>query len=188
MLLDLPTPIHCKVRLSFVTNREQMGLEDCYVFAVTILENRTLLFTCHTENGAVYSRLPIWAFQHDNFNPEIDHVRSLNVGNIMSLCPWGCLGYDASIIEHAYLKDYEASCKIEDQFFDGRYLFTIDYNKGLYAQDPEQHKTHNIFELETGHYCALPNNHFKLEDSHFTNKDTNCAHYRRNEIYWRSHG
>lgn len=186
MILDLPTPIHCGVQKMFLTNDEKHGIEECYIFAVTILQNRTLLFTCHTENGAVYSRLPIWAFKHNNLG--LGCTKTLEGLDKRVLCPWSCLGDTADIVEHSYLKDYEVQCSIYDKTIIGRYLATIDYSKGLYAQDPEQHKTHNIVELENGFYAALPNNYCKFEDEHFTKDDADCSHYRRNKMYWRSLG
>ena len=182
MILDLPEPIHCHVLQEYLTNGAENSVEECYIFAVTALENRTLLFTCHTENGAVFSRLPIWAFRTKDYTDAGEDL------DLETLCPWSALGGNASIIKHRYLKDYEVKCKIGDEFVAGRYLFTIDYNEGLYAQDPEQHKTHNVIELDSGFYAALPNNFCLFEDSHFVKSAPKSSHYARNEIYFRSLG
>jgi len=176
MILDLPEPIHCQVLQKYLTNDKHQGVEDCYVFAVTILEHRTLLFTCHTENGAVFSRLPIWAFRAKDYSGE-------NV-NLEALCPWSTVGVTASVVRHRYLKDYEVQCKIGDALLSGRYLFTIDYSEGLYAQDPEQHKTHNVIELRCGLFAALPNNYCAFKDAHFTKSEPHFSHYCRNETYF----
>lgn len=172
MLVDIPF-IHTNVRLEYVTNNEQTGLEEVYLFAVTCISGRPPLFTCHTKNGAVYSRLPLEAFT-DNQNTNADK----------DLVPWTCLGEKAFVIKHEYLKDYEVL--IPSLKMTGRYLFTIDYYDGNYSEDPEQHKSHNVIELEDGRYTAMPNNYCVFKDKHFTNKDLDYKHYRRQTTYWQA--
>lgn len=183
MILDLPEYIHCKVHQSVLTDGALNGWEDCYIFAVTCIPNRTPLFTCHTDSGAVFSRLPLWAFRWKNFEPDLSMD---DIGNI-KLVPWSCIGNKAQAVKHAYLKDYDVTVRLGNVYTGGRYLMTIDYFDGNYSEDPEQHKTHNIIALINGSFAAVPNNACLFNDSHFTTK-TETRHYKRNSVYWASEG
>jgi hypothetical protein len=169
MIIDLPEFIHCEVNLEFVSNKK--GFEECYIFAVTCIPSRTPLFTIHTINGAVFSRLPLWAFRQ---------LGSKNSDPVTSeLVPWGCVGSKAVAVKHSYLKDYE----VETTFGAGRYLMTIDYFDGNFSEDPEQHKTHNIIAMYSGLFAAMPNNYCTFFDKHFINKITDTSHYKRQSVY-----
>lgn len=172
MIINIPS-IKCFVDRRIVAGKE--GFDDCYIFAVTALLNRSFLFTCHTNRGAVYSRLPISAFYHHTVGKHrLLFQRDMDT--------WGCLGNDIGCIEHGHLKDY--SVEIPHLKMMGKYLFTLDSFHGGLAQDPEQHKTSNFIELENGQYGIFPNNFLKFIDSHFFDKDKPCD-YRRNNIYWK---
>jgi len=173
MTIDIPF-IHCLVDLSLLTDGDSTELEECYIFAVTCIAGRPPLFTVHTQSGAVFSRLPIHAFFSLN-GPRHAHT-------LQELCPWTCIGNKAQAITHAYLKNYDGQLK---DLGTGRYLFTIDYFDGDYSEDPEQHKTHNIFELESGAFAAVPNNHVLFKDKHFTVDSADPPAYARQRTYWR---
>jgi hypothetical protein len=54
-------------------------------------------------------------------------------------------------------------CKIDNQFHQGKYLFTVDYTDNDIADDPAQHKQSHVLYLTdagkwTGNIVALPNN------------------------------
>lgn len=166
--IDIPY-IHCYVRGEFVS--EQTEPIECYIFAATAILNRPLLFTCHTISGAVYSRLPVEAF-----------ISRKDAGKLDNLAPWGCIGNYMSVVEHQYLKDYEVT--VPNLNTSGRYLMTFDQFNGGFSEDPEQHKTMNFIELETGQYALMPNNYCIFNDSHFTRDDD--IKYKRQISYWRS--
>jgi hypothetical protein len=175
MIADLPEFIHCKVRKVFLTDNEKDGLEDCYIFAVTCIAGRPPLFTCHTENGAVFSRLPIEAFWTNDWAKKVPEAY---------LCPWSCIGSRVHVAKHSYLKDYQVMCTLGEQLMNGRYLMTLDYFDGNFSEDPEQHKTHNMIELVSGQICLLPNNKVVFEDKHFTKQEKKLGHYKRNSRYF----
>ena len=170
MIIDCPY-IKCFLRLEFVHDlKSHHGLfEECYIFAVTGIMNRPLLFTAHLESGAVFSRLPIHAFCF---------VESAPIRTIEELMPWGCVGNSIQIIQHAYLKNYE----VETSIGPGRYLFTVDQFGGGFTEDPEQHKTMNVVELYDGNLAAMPNNKCRFFDTHFTVKKEST--YTRQTSFW----
>jgi hypothetical protein len=156
-----------KVRLEYLYNlEEQHGkFEDCYVFAVTAIFNRPLLFHIHTESGAVFSKLPIEALCH-----------------IPCAIPeyqvWSALGNSVFPVTLSYLKNYW----VQTKFGEGRYMFSLDFFDGGFSEDPEQQKILHMIELESGNFITASNNHCKFMDSHFTVERP--ISYKRNTHYW----
>lgn len=152
-------------------------LIEAYAFAVTILESRPLLFTVHTIDGAIYSRLPLAAlvtkkiFSEDLTEFEVD--------------VWGSISNKATVIQHKYLKDYDVQVKINGKTLEGTYFLTIDPEEGGFAQDPEQHKTNNIVLLDNGQICSVPNNMCLFLDKHFVHKQVDLSKYKRNSRYYK---
>jgi hypothetical protein len=167
-LLDFPR-LKVFVNRDYMTDGAGQGREEAYVFAVTLLESRPLLFTVHTEFGAVYSRLPIQALAWK------DKPRD------NSYDMWGAISGNGTIVQHQYLKDYHVY--VSKYKAQGRYWCTIDYYDGGFAQDPEQHKTTNIILANSGAILAVPNNECIFEDDHFMKRSKNLT-YRRNKTYY----
>lgn len=158
---DLPIPLKVLIRKEFLRNMQDSHGQyvEGYVFAVTSIPGRALLFTAHTIDGAVVSRLPISAFctQTSDFIP-------LNKVQL-----WDCLSDKINTIQHAYLKNYSMSVRLtnETELRTGSYLFTIDQIGGGFSETPDQHKTFNVGVLTTGQLFALPNNRCFFTDNHF---------------------
>jgi hypothetical protein len=53
-------------------------------------------------------------------------------------------------------------CKVDGEFYTGKYLFTVDYTDSEIADDPAQHKQSHVLYLTEGQWkgnlIALPNN------------------------------
>lgn len=159
--------IHCKIRNQF------LGIPgtftECYIFMLTALPNRPILFTAHTEHGGVFSRLPIWAFAPMGAKFSTTPTKRLQ--------KWSVLGSETEVISPPYLKDY----RVKSQFGEGVYKFTIDFTDGMFSEDPEQHKSLHFIELEET-FALLPNNECRFVDSHFVG-DTAVV-YKRNTEYF----
>jgi len=160
--------LHCLVRNEFLGIDKQGGTE-CYIFLVTALPNRPLLFTCHTEHGGIFSRLPIWAFAPLSAD--------LTLRADETTQKWSVLGESIEIVTPTYLKDY----RVLSKFGEGLYKFSIDFVDGMYSEDPEQHKMLHLIELKNK-YALMPNNNLRFVDSHFT-KDAKVV-YKRNTKYF----
>lgn len=174
MILDIPR-FKCLIDKRFVTDFKESGFVEAYCFAVTLLENRPLLFTVHTVHGAVYSRLPIWAL----------YTKECEIKDAFWTFrdTWGAISSIGGVIEHKYLKDYEVECKTGPTSSEwGRYAFTIDYFEGGFSQDPEQHKCSHVIFMKSGAIAAYPNNNLRFFDKHFTDIET--LQYRRNSNYY----
>jgi hypothetical protein len=182
MILDIPR-FKCLVRSEFLSDGKETGYIEAYCFAITLIESRPLLFTVHTEHGAIYSRLPIYAIEQRLFyNPQMGKYFK-EEDDKAKLDPWGAISSKAQVIKHQYLKDYEVQT-IGGVKALGVYWCTIDYFGEDFSQDPEQHKTTNIIMLYDGHIAAMPNNYCLFKDRHFTSKEKSNFPYQRNEIYY----
>jgi hypothetical protein len=58
-------------------------------------------------------------------------------------------------------------CKIDNVFYTGKYMFTVDYTDSAISDDPAQHKQSHVIELVdagdyTGNIIALPNNRVRV--------------------------
>jgi hypothetical protein len=63
-------------------------------------------------------------------------------------------------------------CKIDGEFYTGRYLFTVDYSESEVADCPAQHKQSHVLVLTdagkwTGNIGALPNNRVRVTSPAF---------------------
>lgn len=183
MLIDIPY-MHCWVVNRFIIKDEPPGVTEAYAYSITVLPNRPIFFNVHTVHGALYSRLPLYALRSRNIEQPEGELPGRHF-----LEPWGSLGTKANVLQHVYLKDYNALLHRydADPFIKGRYLFSIDFSEGGFAEDPEQHKTLHLISLETGQYALLPNNELLFKDDHFTDSNEPPS-YKRNSTYFQSHG
>lgn len=175
MLINVPT-FKVLVRNTYLTDNQVQGYTQGYLVAVRCIKSRPLLFSVHLENGALYSGLPINSLCTKNCL-ELD----LEVAQ-----PWSCLESPCNALIYSHLKDYDVEVSTAAISQIGRYLFTIDYQGEGLAQDPEQHKTHNIIALESGQLVAMPNNYCLFKDEYFTDESLEPKHLRRTTAYYRT--
>ena len=172
-LLDFPR-LKAYCAKPFLTDGQDQGWKECYIFAVTLIESRPLLFTIHTDDGAVYSRIPLQTLRWE--------VNEKSSYSPVYTDQWGAISGNGTVIQHTYLKDYV--CELfKHGNIRGRYWCTIDYYSGGFAQDPEQHKTSNIILLNTGHIVAVPNNEVIFKDDHFV-QEKEKMQYKTNKQYY----
>lgn len=159
MLINVP-PTLVQVNNRFLTNGAKNGFTHAYLVAARCIKSRPILWTAHLENGALYAGLPINAiFAPDSTKLPLD---------IEIAQPWSCLEAPANAVRIEHVKDYEVAVKMPGFTTTGTYLFTIDYSGEGLAQDPEQHKSHNIIATESHSLMALPNNYCVFTDKYFT--------------------
>lgn len=155
------------------------GFTECYIIAVTTLLNRPHLFTVHTIDGAIYSRLPVWALKHENFDS--DTPGESGKSSLNWLDEYGTITDRCQVIQINYLKDYHATL-IGNRPYIGRYLFSIEPCGGAFSEDPEQSKLLHFLELDCGYFGIFPNNRLKFMDNYFTKPSDDA--YIRNTKYF----
>ena len=80
------------------------------------------------------------------------------------LCqPWDCESRHHSVIVMDRVSSSPWLCKIDNEFYKAKYMFTVDYTDSDIADDPAQHKQSHVMYLIdagkwTGNIVALPNN------------------------------
>lgn len=188
-MINLP-PIKIRIKRSYLTqdSSDLYILTEAYLMAVSALSGQPLLFTAYTEDGAVYTGLPVEALYCDRFevNEEIDICAYKNE----ELQPFTCLEGPPVYIAYDLLKNAKLIAKIDQDKVPARYLFTITYTGEGLAEDPEQSKTHNLVVLENGQLAALPNNMCLFVDNWFVSNDngTKWPKYKRRSNFYRAGG
>ena len=165
----------CWVRKEFTANHSNYHGEYIHAlaFAVNTIPDRSLSFQvvftgCEIDSedgpdenihgGAMWARMPIQALvadiPYDEWpEPMEDH-----------LCqPWDCESrtHSAGVLDRVSSSPW--LCKIDNNFYKGKYLFTVDYTDSDIADDPAQHKqSHVLYLMDAGkwpgNFVALPNN------------------------------
>ena len=177
-----PLKLFCKESYLKKTLTDRQFVE-CYTLAVDARPNKALLFTVYTEDGAIYSGLPLEALLY--FIPEIgDPYEYVNE----ELQPYTCLEGPVSVIKYDLLQNAELTTKIAGEQVNASYLFTISYSGDGLASDPEQFKTHNIIALYNGQLSAQPNNHCLFRDTWFAYTPKEWPKYDRQKIVYKSGG
>jgi hypothetical protein len=143
--------------------------------AVTTIPDRSLSFqvvftgaeTYDTEEpnvhgGAMWARMPISALVGDTVYEEWPEQMAPHL-----VQPWDCSSRNHAV----YVMDRASSspwkCKIDGEFYTGKYMFTVDYTDSHISDDPAQHKQSHVIELTdagewTGNIVALPNNRVRV--------------------------
>ena len=142
----------CWVRKEFTANHYNYHGEYIHAlaFAVNTIPDRSLSFQvvftgCEIDSedgpdenihgGAMWARMPIQALvadiPYDEWpEPMEDH-----------LCqPWDCESRTHSAVVLDRVSSSPWLCKIDNNFYKGKYLFTVDYTDSDIADDPAQHK------------------------------------------------
>ena len=164
---------NCWVRREFTCNHMDYHGEYLHAvaFAVNTIPDRSLSFQVvftgceeleetgeNVHGGAMWARMPIEALVADIPlqewpEPMLDH-----------LCqPWDCESRDHSVVIMDRVSSSPWICKIDGEFYTGKYMFTVDYTGNDIADDPAQHKQSHVIYLTdagewTGNFVALTNN------------------------------
>jgi hypothetical protein len=163
---------NCLVRKEFTHNHEQYHGEYLHAMAiaVTTIPDRSLGFHVvftgleaetdedNVHGGAMWARLPITALVADAPLDEMPQRMHSHLAQ-----PWDCSSHYHSVIKLDRVSSSPWICKIDGEFYTGKYMFTIDYTGTSIADDPAQHKQSHVLELTdadqwTGNIVALPNN------------------------------
>ena len=165
---------HCWVRREFTCNHQRYHGEFLHamVIAVNTIPDRSLSFQvvftgCESDledgmenihGGAMWARMPIQALVADI---PVDEWPTSMQDHLAQ--PWDCESRHHSVIVMDRVSSSPWLCKIDNEFYKGKYLFTVDYTDSDIADDPAQHKQSHVLYLTdagewTGNLVALPNN------------------------------
>ena len=144
-------------------------VEGVWVSAKSIPGRAFYFETFLPEYGALYDKLPISAFLSMERTPKID----MDLPNLQF---WNCMDYNVVAIHKQFIGSMDFEVYTRDFGIQkGRYICTLDNYHGdenvidySTAEQPEEHKSFNLLQLDNGQYCLYPNNRMRLYDNSLT--------------------
>ena len=137
------------------------------------------------EYAAMYDKLPISAFVSRPILPDPD----LNLPNLQF---WNCMDYGVVAIDKKFIgsMDYELYTRDFDTI-KGTYICTLDnYHQDpdsidyATSENPSEHKSHNLIELENGQFALYPNNRIRIYDNSLTPKNPKDPDFKVSTKYY----
>lgn len=141
-----------------------------YWVSIKSLSGRAFYFETYLpEYGALYDKLPISAFVSSPEKAKPDMA-------LDDLQFWNSMGYGVRLLHKAYIANMNVEILTKRHGVQkGQYLFTIDnyhpdsdYTDMNVSEVPDEHKSHNVIELDNGQFAIYPNNRMKLYDISLT--------------------
>ena len=157
------------------------------------LTGRALYFETYlTEYGALYDKLPISAFL--SWDPDHPHEPEAPTPDLplTDLQFWNGFDTGLTVVEKNLIfnMDFEVMTR-SNGIMKGTYLFTIDNYHAhrnepdfYFAESPDEHKSHNIIELENGQICAYPNNRCRMTDPSLSNHNLKTPDFKVSTRYF----
>ena len=158
--------LKCFVRLShFTKNTEDKNTyHKAYAFGIQSVPGKILTFHIMTDYGMLRSRVPISEiFLERNSDNDIP-------ADYKQL--WDCFSENVSVITYDYL--YEKRCQValkDKTKIWATYLFTVDWYKNSYSDEPSDYKCGHILVADDGYLLCQPNNRIYWKDSNWITKD-----------------
>ena len=187
LICNLPS-VEVWVRKEYLTDHQSGHGE--FVKGVWVscksIPGRTFYFETYLpEYAAMYDKLPISAFVSAPETPSPD----MDLPNLQF---WNCMDYGVVAVTKQFIgsMDYELYTR-DFGIQKGTYICTIDN----YHQDPEvvdyatsenpaEHKSHNLIELENGQYALYPNNRMRIYDNSLTPVEPKMPDFKVSTQYY----
>ena len=137
------------------------------------------------EYAAMYDKLPISAFLSRPELPDPD----MNLPNLQF---WNCMDYGVVSIDKKFIGSMDFECYTRDFGIQkGTYVCTIDnYHRDpdmvdwATSENPAEHKSHNLIELENGQYALYPNNRLRIFDNSLTPVEPKMPDFKVSTQYY----
>jgi hypothetical protein len=155
----------CLVRVSHFTKRkeDENTFHRAYAFSIQSVAGKILTFHILTDYGMVRSRVPISEIFMEEPTSDIPfHFKQL----------WDCFSENVSVITYDFL--YEKRCQVvlkNGILIWATYLFTVDWYKNPYSDEPSDYKCGHILIADDGYLLCQPNNRIYWKDSNWVTKD-----------------
>jgi hypothetical protein len=171
LIVNLPS-ISVWVRKEYLTDFQHGKGEfvrGVWVSAKSIPGRAFYFETYLPEYGAMYDKLPISAFVSSPNTPTPDL-------KLPDLQFWNCMDYGITVLRKSFISsmDFELYARSGIKM-KGSYLFTLDnYHNDINTIDtntsekPDEHKSHNVIQLENGQFAIYPNNRMRIYDLSLT--------------------
>lgn len=156
--------LKCYVRLSHFTKNEQdqNTYHRAYAFAIQSVAGKILTFHIMTDYGMLRSRVPIseifLEIPKEDIPPDYKQL-------------WDCFSENVSVITYDYLYDKRCQVILKDKkLVWATYLFTIDWYRNGYSDEPSDYKCGHILVADDGYLLCQPNNRIYWKDSNWVTK------------------
>lgn len=158
--------LKCYIRLSHFTKNDtdKDKFHKAYAFGIQSVAGKILTFHIMTDYGMLRSRVPISEIYLID-EPQNDipaHFKQL----------WDCFSENVSATTYDYL--YEKRCQVvlrDKSKVWATYLFTIDWYRNGYSDEPSDYKCGHILVADDGYLLCQPNNRIFWRDSNWVTKD-----------------
>lgn len=177
--------IGCYVRGNYL--RDQVDSFDkkfeCLIFGVTSIPSQVPMFNFLMEDGGIWWHAPISAFCHSADAVDMP---------LHELELWDSFSYHIAVTKFYVLQNKKMTYTGRSgSKYSGRYLFTLDWAHSDYneinvgfSEEPDQHKSGHVIELDNGNYAIQPNNRVRVFDPSFTvKKDIVLERKTNGQIY-----
>ena len=133
----------------------------------------------------MYDKLPISAFVADPETPSPD----MSLPNLQF---WNCMDYGVVSVDKKFIGSMDFECYTRDHGnVKGTYICTIDnyhhdpdYVDWATSENPAEHKSHNLIELENGQYALYPNNRLRIYDNSLTPETPKMLDFKVSTQYY----
>jgi len=135
--------------------------------------------------AAMFDKLPISAFCSDPETPKPDMT-------LHNLQFWNCMDYGVVAVQKQFIGSMHYEVMTRDFGTQtGTYICTLDnYHQDVDAIDystseqPAEHKSHNLLELDNGQFCLYPNNRMRIYDNSLTPETPKTPDFKVSTVYY----
>ena len=160
-------------------------VEGVWVSAKSIPGRAFYFETYLPEYAAMFDKLPISAFVSEPKTPEVD----MDLPNLQF---WNCMDYGVVSVDKKFIGSMDFECYTRDHGIQkGTYVCTIDnyhhdpdYVDWATSENPAEHKSHNLIELDNGQYALYPNNRLRIFDNSLTPVDPKMPDFKVSTQYY----
>lgn len=149
-------------RSYFTQNLDDVEFDNVYVFAIQSVAGKILTFHVMTDYGMLRSRVPISEIYWEQPTNDIPfHYKQL----------WDCFSENVTVLEYDFLSEHRCQAVLKDgTLVWATYLFTIDWFRNPYSDEPSDYKAGHILVADDGYLMCMPNNRLYWKDSNWITK------------------
>lgn len=149
-------------RSYFTQNPDDVEFDNVYVFAIQSVAGKILTFHVMTDYGMLRSRVPISEIYWEEPTNDIPfHYKQL----------WDCFSENVTVLEYDFLSEHRCQAVLKDgTLVWATYLFTIDWYRNPYSDEPSDYKAGHILVADDGYLMCMPNNRLYWKDSNWVTK------------------
>jgi hypothetical protein len=137
------------------------------------------------EYAAMYDKLPISAFVSSPKTP----IPDLDLPNLQF---WNCMDYGVVAVQKQFIGSMDYECYTRDFGTQkGVYICTLDnYHQDpdvidyATSENPAEHKSHNLIELQNGQFALYPNNRIRIYDNSLTPNEPKTPDFKVSTRYY----